>query len=90
MDRACLTAFGSDIVYLPTAGGQVSVRGVFQAVHEAEDAAPGVYAVLFVHPEDLPAAPVLGDKVQVGGAQYKLFATETDVSGAALLRLRKD
>jgi hypothetical protein len=38
---------------------------------------------------DLPAAPVRGDEVEIGGARYKVFDIETDAEGAAVLRLRK-
>jgi hypothetical protein len=89
VDEACLRAFGRDVDYLPGAGGEVSLRAVFQPAREAEDASPGVYAVLFVRVADLPAAPVRGDEVETGGVRYKVFDIEADAEGAAVLRLRK-
>ncbi|MCK6372317.1 MAG: hypothetical protein L6Q83_13520 [Gammaproteobacteria bacterium] len=89
MDEACLRVFGREVTYLPEAGGQATVRAVFQPAREAEDASPGVYAVLFVRLSDLPAAPVRGDEVEVGGARYKVFDMEADAEGAAVLRLRQ-
>jgi hypothetical protein len=89
MDEACLRVFGREITYLPEAGGQATLRAVFQPAREAEDAAPGVYAVLFVRLSDLPAAPVRGDEVEAGGARYKVFDIEADTEGAAVLRLRQ-
>ena len=89
VDEACLRVFGREVLYLPEAGGEVTVRAVFQPAREAEDASPGVYAVLFVRLADLPAAPARGDEVEIGGVRYKVFDIEADPEGAAVLRLRK-
>mgnify|MGYP000935876230 CR=1 FL=1 len=89
MDDACLRVFGREILYLPEAGGQAAVRAVFQPAREAEDASPGVYAVLFVQLAGLPAAPVRGDEAEIEGVRYKVFDIEADAEGAAVLRLRK-
>jgi len=89
LDSACLQAFGRPVNYLPQAGGDASIRAVFQPAREAEDASPGVYAVLFVRLADLPAAPVRGDEVEIEGVCYKVFDIEADSEGAAVLRLRK-
>ncbi len=89
VDEACLRVFGREVLYLPEAGGQAVVRAMFQPTREAEDALPGVYAVLFVRVADLPAAPVRGDEVETGGVRYKVFDIEADAEGAAVLRLRK-
>jgi hypothetical protein len=89
MDEACLRVFGRDVTFLPQAGGQATVRAVFQPAREAEDASPGVYAVLFVRLADLPAAPVRADEVEVEGLRYKVFDIEADAESAAVLRLRK-
>ncbi|HXG49264.1 MAG TPA: hypothetical protein VNO52_16695, partial [Methylomirabilota bacterium] len=76
VDEACLRVFGREVLYLPEAGGAATVRAVFQPVREAEDASPGVYAVIFVRLSDLPAAPVRGDEVEIEGARYKVFDIE--------------
>jgi hypothetical protein len=89
MDEACLRVFGRDVTYLPETGGAAVVRAVFQPAREAEDASPGVYAVLFVRLADLPAAPARGDEVEIDAARYKVFDIEADAEGAAVLRLRK-
>ncbi len=89
MDEACLRVFGREVLYLPEVGGQAAVQAVFQPAREAEDASPGVYAVLFVRLSDLPAAPVRGDEVEIEGVRYKVFDIEADAEGAAVLRLRK-
>ena len=89
LDAAVVKTFGREVLYLPEAGGQTAIRAVFQLARETEDAAPGVYAVLFVRLDDLPAAPVRGDEVEIGGARYKVFDIEADAEGAAVLRLRK-
>ena len=89
LDAACLRVFGREITYLPEAGGQAVIRGVFEAAREAEEMAPGVYAVLFVKLSHLPGAPQRGDVVAVDGVRYKVFDIEADASGAAVLRLRQ-
>jgi len=88
MNEACLRVFGSDVVYRPQTGGQASIRGVLEATRETEDAAPGVYAVLFVRLADLPAAPQRGDQVEIASAVYKVFGIEADGQGGVTLALR--
>ncbi len=89
LNAAVVNAFGREVLYLPEGGGQATVCAVFQAVREAEDASPGVYAVLFVRLGDLATAPVRGDEVDIGGTRYKVFDVEADSEGAAVLRLRQ-
>ena len=89
LDAAVVKTFGREVVYLPEAGAQAAIRAVFQPAREAEDASPGVYAVLFVRLADLPAVPVRGDDVEIGGVRYKVFDIEADPQGAAVLRLRR-
>ena len=89
LDAAVVQTFGREVLYLPEAGGQASVRAVFQPAREAEEASPGVYAALFVRLADLPGAPVRGDEVEIGGVRYKVFDIEADPEGAAVLKLRK-
>ena len=89
LNAAVVNTFGRQVLYLPEAGGAAAVRAVFQPAREAEDASPGVYAVLFVRLAELPAAPVRGDEVEIGGVRYKVFDIEADSEGAAVLRLRK-
>jgi hypothetical protein len=89
LNAAVVNAFGREVLYLPEAGGQATVRAVFQAVREGEDASPGIYAVLFVRLADLAAPPVRGDEVQIGGTRYKVFDIEADTEGAVVLRLRQ-
>ncbi|HOQ48164.1 MAG TPA: hypothetical protein PK157_22850 [Bryobacteraceae bacterium] len=89
VNEACLRVFGLEVLYLSEAGGQAAVRAVFQPAREAEDASPGVYAVLFILLADMPAAPLRGDEVEIDGTRYKVFDIEADSEGAAVLRLRK-
>jgi hypothetical protein len=89
LNAAVVQTFGREVIYLPEAGSAAAVRAVFQPAGEAEDAAPGVYAVVFVRLSDLPAVPVRGDEVEIEGTRYKVFDIEADAEGAAVLRLRK-
>ena len=89
LNAAVVNTFGRQVLYLPEAGGAATVRAVFQPAREAEDAAPGVYAVLFVRLTGLPAPPARGDEVEIEGVRYKVFDIEADAEGAAVLRLRR-
>jgi len=89
LDAAVVKTFGREVLYLPEAGGEAAIRAVFQPAREAEDASPGVYAVLFVRLADLHAAPARGDEVEIGGVRYKVFDIEAASEGAAVLRLRR-
>jgi hypothetical protein len=89
LDAAVVQTFGREVLYLPEAGGAAVMRAVFQPAGEAEDASPGVYAVLFVRLADLSAAPARGDEVEIDGVRYKVFDIEADPEGAAVLKLRK-
>jgi len=89
LDAAVVQTFGREVLYLPEAGGEVPIRAVFQPAREAEDASPGVYAVLFIRLADLPAAPARGDEVEIGGVRHKVFDIEADAEGGAVLKLRK-
>ena len=89
LNTGVLGAFGRDVVYLPQSGDQVTIRAIFQPTREAEDNAPGVYAVLFVRVGDLAQPPERGDEVSVDNLTYKVFDIEADTSGAVVLRLRQ-
>ena len=84
-----LGAFGREVVYMPQAGDPLTVRAIFESTREAEENAPGVYAVLFVRAGDLPQPPERGDEVTVDGVTYKVFDIEADTTGAVVLRLRQ-
>jgi hypothetical protein len=89
MDAACIAAFGRGIVYLPKAGGQIAVQGIYQREAEPEETSPGVYAVLFVRQADLPSPPARGDEVEIGTERYSVFDIDADAEGGAVLRLRR-
>jgi hypothetical protein len=89
LNTGVLGTFGREVVYLPQSGGQAPIRAIFEPARQAEDNAPGVYAVLFVRVGDLPQAPERGDEVTVDSLTYKVFDIEADTSGAVVLRLRQ-
>ncbi len=89
MDEACLRAFGREVTYLPQAGGQATVQAIFEATREAEENAPGVYAVMFFRAAALSTPPQRGDEVSVDGVTYKVFDIEADHGGGLILRLRQ-
>jgi len=89
LNTSVLGAFGREVVYTPQAGDPVTIRAIFESTREAEENAPGVYAVLFVRAGDLPQPPERGDEATVGGVTYKVFDIEADTTGAVALRLRQ-
>ncbi len=89
LNSAALGAFGREVIYAPQLGEQFMIRAIFEATHGTEEAAPGVYAAMFVHAADLPLSPQRGDEVIVEGATYKLFDIEADQGGGLILRLRQ-
>ena len=89
LNTGVLGAFGREVVYLPQAGAQANIKVIFEPTRQAEENAPGVYAVLFVRVGDLPQPPERGDEVTVDSLTYKVFEIEADTSGAVVLRLRQ-
>ncbi len=89
LNAAALGAFGREVTYLPGSGAPGVIRAVYQPAHDAEEATPGVYAVLFIRLADVPLAPQLGDRVQIGNLIYTVYGIEADGSGAAVLRIRQ-
>jgi hypothetical protein len=89
LNTTVLGAFGREVAYTATTGDTVSIRAVVETAKETEDAAPGVYAVLFLRLGDLPRPPERGDRVVIDGLSYKVFDIEADGGGGAVLRLRQ-
>jgi hypothetical protein len=80
-DEACLRAFGRQITYTPAAGDPFTVTGIVDSGARPENAAPGVYALLFVPAAAFPDPPARGDEVTVGGAVYKVVDLQADAEG---------
>lgn len=89
LDRACLAAFGRDLVYLPQAGGQATVRGIVEATRELEAESPGIYVVVFARASDFPVPPARGDTVVVDGKNYQVWDVEADLEGGLIIRGRQ-
>ncbi len=89
LNRATLGAFGRELLYQSVAGEQFPVQAIFEATREAEDAAPGVYAAIFLRASAIPGPPERGDRVVVDAATYTVFDIEADHGGGMILRLRQ-
>lgn len=89
VDAACLRAFGRDVIYRPSGGGQAAIRAIFQEAREPEDASPGTYGVMFIRRADLGADPQRGDEAEIDGAHYTVWDIEADPEGGAVLRMRR-
>jgi hypothetical protein len=90
LNAAALSAFGREVQYVCQSGERVVIRAVFESAHQAEDAAPGIYAIVFVRPIDLPVAAQRGDRVVIDDGVYSVFQIEADGQGGATLSLRKE
>jgi hypothetical protein len=88
LNATALSAFGRDVRFHPQSGGDISLRAIFQATHEAEEQAPGVYGLIFIQLSNLPVAPQRGDRVVVGDSAYSVYQIQSDASGGATLSLR--
>jgi len=87
LDEACLRAFGRQITYTPAAGGPFTVTGIVDSGARPEDAAPGVYALLFVRAVAFPEPPARGDEITADGSIYKVVDLEADAEGGLRLVL---
>ena len=89
LNNTILGTFGREVTYSPSTGVAVTIQAIVETAKETEDAAPGVYAVLFLRLADLPQAPERGDEVAVDNLLYKVFDIEADGGGGVMLRLRQ-
>lgn len=89
LNSAVLSAFGSEVTYLPQSGVSIPVRGIFEATRQSQEKSPGVFALLFLRLADLPEAPQRGDSVVIGAAMYKVFEIEADGQGGVTLGLHE-
>jgi hypothetical protein len=88
LNTTVLSVFGREVTYVPQLGAPVPVRAVSGAPHQAEDASPGTYTVLFLRVADLSQPPERGDEVRIGDSTYKVFEIEADADGGVRLSLR--
>ena len=89
LNSTALGTFGREVSYRRSSGETIAIRAIVENTREIEEAAPGVYAVLFLRVQDLPQLPERGDEVGVGSVSYKVFDIEADGGGGALIRLRQ-
>ncbi len=89
LNSTAIGAFGRELLYEPIASEPFQVQAIFEATREAEDAAPGVYAAVFLRALALPVTPERGDRVVVDAATYAVFDIEADHGGGLVLRLRR-
>ncbi len=89
LNSAVLSAFASEVTYMPQSGVSVLLRGIFEATRQTQESSPGVFAVLFLRLADLPQPPQRGDAVVIGDATYKVFEIEADGQGGVTLGLHE-
>lgn len=89
LHRASLTAFCSEVTYVPQAGAPVVVPAIFEATRLAQENSPGVLASVFLRLADLPGPPRHGDTVLIGEATYTVFNIEADGQGGVTLGLQQ-
>ena len=88
LNTTVLSVFGREVTYVTQVGAPVPVRAISGAPHQAEDASPGTYTVLFLRLADLPQSPARGDEALIDGATYKVFEIVADPDGGVKLALR--
>lgn len=91
LDRGLLASFGEDVLYqgLDLVPPPATVHAIVEHAQEPEGESPGVYAVLFVHAADLPAAPATGDTWTFGGQTFSCYRVELDQAGGARIGVRR-
>jgi len=87
LTAVCLAAFGRTVTYTPQAGSSFALTGILDSGARPENAAPGVYALLFVRAAAFVEPPARGDEVTVDGAIYKVVDLEADAEGGLRLVL---
>ncbi len=87
LNEQVLSTFGRELTYTPQAGTPSTLVGILETGARPEDAAPGVYALLFVRAAAFAEPPARGDEVTVGGSVYKVVDLEADAEGGLRLVL---
>jgi hypothetical protein len=87
LNEQVLSTFGQQVTYTPQAGSSFALTGILDRGARPEDAAPGVYALLFVRAAAFAQPPARGDEVTVDGSVYKVVDLEADAEGGLRLVL---
>jgi hypothetical protein len=93
-DRAVMGILGGPVLYGPSAGEALEVRGIFDAVHVKVDAGTaGVSSAgpaVFLCLADLPTDPEDDDPtITVAGTAYRVREVQRDGPGGVVLLLHK-
>ncbi|MEQ5770009.1 hypothetical protein NFH98_20775 [Halomonas sp. H33-56] len=92
--RRILRKLGEDVIYIPSGGEAVTVRGLFEEQHQSVDPDTGVpvYSVnptLTVVLADLPdGSPGMGDRMTRKARTYRVVGSQPDDNGGTLLELK--
>ncbi len=89
LNSTAVGVFGREVSYLPSTGEARTIQAIVETAKQAEETAPGIYAVLFIRLADLPKPPERGDEVSIDSMLYKVFDIEADGGGGAVVRLRQ-
>ncbi len=91
-DRAVLQQLGGPVLYAPTVGEPVEVRGIFDAAYIKTDAGEaGMVSsgpAVFLRLSDLPSDPEDDEPtITIGGVAYRVREPQKDGAGGVLLLL---
>jgi len=89
LHTAALTAFGSEVTFIPQGGAPVVVPAILEATRVTQEGSPGVFGALFLRLAHLPVAPQHGDAVLIGDVRYTVFNMEADGQGGVTLGLQQ-
>lgn len=83
------SVFGSDVVYDPVTGSNVSLKGVFDVLWVETEGVTSLKPTLRIRLSDLPQKPRKGDSVTVNSSSYRVLESREDSYGGSTLILQK-
>lgn len=81
--------FGQEIVYTPTVGDPVTIKGVFSNSWVQIENFLSLQPVLRIKLTDLEASPLKGDEVSIEEVDYRVNESRLDGFGGTTLILQK-
>jgi hypothetical protein len=88
LNRACISAFGSSVIYRQGTGDSFTIHGVLMKDSDEERHGDALYARLFVSLADFQSPPDHGDVATIDGMTYTVYEVLLDAVSGAHLRLR--
>ena len=81
--------FGTDCLYTPNGGSQVTIQGVFDNAWVETEGVTSLKPTVRIALADLQAKPRKGDAMEIAGVNYRLLESREDGFGGSTLILQK-